>query len=240
MSQLSVANDDLQNVLLNSGSAIVMVGPDFHIRRFSAAAQKLLGLIPADIGRPIAYLRNVVSGRDIERIAADAVASVAAREQRVRCLDGAWYFMKLVPYVTTDQMIRGLVVEFVKASPPAVAIESEPVHPSAAQVLSMVPHPLMLIDRNINLVWANRAFFETFAVGPGSLGRPVAEAWGNPSDPAELWVFLEDLVEGKSPRDILLEHPFGRTTDQPVRLTGRIVPFDGDRAAIAMVFIVGV
>jgi two-component system CheB/CheR fusion protein len=131
MNQLSVANDDLQNVLLNSAGAMVLVGPDFRIRRFSSVAEKLLSLIPGDIGRPIAYLRNVISGRDIEQVATEAVSSVAAREQRVRCLDGSWYLMKMVPYVTTDQMIRGLVIEFLKTTPPAATQEPEPVPPPA-------------------------------------------------------------------------------------------------------------
>ena len=34
----------------------------------------------------------------------------------------------------------------------------------------------MLLDRQMHLVWANRAFFEVFGVEPGALGRPVAEA----------------------------------------------------------------
>jgi two-component system, chemotaxis family, CheB/CheR fusion protein len=240
MGQLSVANDDLQNVLLNGNLALVMVGPDFHIRRFSSAAEKLLGLIPADIGRPVTYLRNMISGRDIERVAADAVASVASRELRVRCLDGSWYMMKLVPYVTADQIIRGLVLEFVKAAPPAPTADDDPLEPSAAQALSLVPQPLVVIDRRLQLVWANRALFETFAVGPASLGRPIAEAWGHSSEPPELWIFLEDLVEGRSPRDILVEHPFARTSEQPVRLTGRVLPSEAERAALAVVFIVAV
>jgi PAS domain-containing protein len=145
-----------------------------------------------------------------------------------------------VPYLTADQMIRGLVLEFVKTNAPAATIDSDPLHPAAASVLALMPQPLVMINRQLQMVWANRAIFETFAVGPGSLGRPFAEAWGSPSEPAELWIYLEDLVSEKSPRDILIEHPFGRSTAQPVRLTGRMVPAEGDRAALAMVLIVAV
>ena len=240
MAQLSVANDDLQNVLLSTSGVVVVIGSDFRIRRFSWAAEKLLSLVPADIGRPVAYLRSVISGRDIEELASEAVTSVAAREQRVRCLDGSWYVMKMVPYVTADQMIRGLVLEFVKSAPPAAAVEPDQLHPLAAQVLSTVPHPLMLLDRQFRLVWSNLAFFEAFALGPRVWGQPLAEAWGSPSEPAELWAFLEQLVSGQSPRDILLEHPFGRTADWPMRFTGRMVPSESDRVVLAMVFMVAV
>ena len=34
-----------------------MVGPDLRIRRFTPMAEKLLNLIPADIGRPISDIK---------------------------------------------------------------------------------------------------------------------------------------------------------------------------------------
>ena len=238
MAQLTLANDDLQNVLLGGSTAIVIVGADLRIRRFSAAAEKLLSLIPADVGRPIAYLRNVMSGRDIEQLGSEVMASVAACERRVRCLDGSWYLMKMVPYITGDQMIRGLVLELIKTKPPAATTEGQDdaVHPLAQQVLSTVPDPLMLLDRRLHLVWANRAFFEAFAVGPDALGRPIAEAWGSTSEPPELWAFLEEMQSGRAVRDILIERPFGRETDQPMRFIGRLVPADADEAPLTAVY----
>jgi two-component system CheB/CheR fusion protein len=240
MLQLSVANDDLQNVLLSSHGAIVILGSDLRIRRFSQAAEKLLSLIPGDVGRPIGYLRNVVSGRDIDQLAADAMSTVSPREQRVRCFDGFWYMMRMVPYVTADQMIRGLVLEFVRTTAPNATPEYEPITPVTAQVLSAIPQALMLIDRQLNLVWANRPFFETFSVGAEIMGTPLAEAFSAASEPAELWAFLEALVAGGDARDVLVDHPFGRTTEQPMRFSGRVVRFDTDRAFLAVVFVVPV
>jgi two-component system CheB/CheR fusion protein len=236
MAQLSAVNDDLRNVMLSGSSLTVIIGADLRIRRFSAAAEKLLSLIPGDVGRPIGYLRNVMSSRDIEQIAADALASVTTREQRVRCVDGSWYLMRMMPYVTMDHMIRGLVVELVKTTPPAAAAEGGEMPLRAEQVLSVFPQPLMLLDRHVRLVWANRAFFEAFGVGPGTLGRPLVEAWGNPNQPAELWSFLEEIASGKVAGDVVIDHPFGRADDRPMRFVGRIVPSEGERSALALVF----
>jgi two-component system CheB/CheR fusion protein len=233
--QLSVANDDLQNVLLLSSAAVLIVDPDLRIRRFSSAAEKLLNLIPGDVGRPIGYLRNVMSARDVEHIAAQAIESVSVREQRVRAIDGAWYLMRLAPYRTADHAIRGLVVEFSKTSPPAAVSEGPDLSPLGEQLLSVLPHALMILDRRLTLGWANRAFFETFAVGPSALGRPLTEAWGSPSPPPELWAFLEDLVAGNPVRDVLIEHPFGRGGDRPMRFCGRLVRGESESAAAVLV-----
>jgi two-component system CheB/CheR fusion protein len=236
MAQLSIANDDLHNVLLNGTSAIVIVGADLRLRRFSSMAEKLLSLIPGDVGRPIAYLRNVMSARDVEQVASEALSSITVREQRVRCIDGSWYFLKIIPYVTADHMIRGLVLEFVRTAPPSATADVEPLHPLAKHVLSVLPQPLMLLDRQLRLVWANRAFFEAFSVGPAALGRPLSEAWGSTTEPADLWVFLEELSAGRSPRDLVIEHPFGRVSGRPMCLSGRIVPSEGDHPALSLVF----
>lgn len=235
MAQLSVANDDLHNVLMNSSASTVIVGPDLRIRRFSTAAEKLLSLIPGDVGRPIASLRNVISARDIEQIADEVIASIAVHEQRVRCTDGSWYRMKMVPYVTADHVVRGVVLEFTKTVPPA-GIHGDEVHPLARAVLSTLPQAIMLVDRRLHLVWANRSFFEAFAVSPGSLGRPIAEAWGSTTEPAELWAFLHELVSGRPARDVLLEHPFGRAAERPTRFSGKAVASEGDRSSLAAVF----
>ncbi len=235
MAQLSVANDDLQNIMTTTGGVLVIVGPDLRIRRFSIAAEQLLNLIPGDVGRPIAYLRNVVSSRDIEQTAAETISTVATREQRVRCIDGSWYTMKMSPYISTDHAIRGLVLELSKTISPAKAGEAEDVPLLAQQVLSTLAQPVMLMDKQLRLVWANRTFFEAFSVDPSALGRPIAEAWRSGPEPTDLWGFLEEVVSGRVARDVLVEHPFGRPGDRPMRFTGRVVPSDSGRQLIAVV-----
>ncbi len=198
MAQLTIANDDLQNVLAYTTPAIVIAGHDLRIRAFSATAERLLSLIPGDVGRPITYLRNVLSTRDIEQLASEAIDTVTSREQRVRGIDGFWYMMKMMPYRTADHAIRGLVVELIRTSAP-VAVGPEPVPVPAQHALAALPFPAMLVDRQLQLVWANRDFFETFSVAPSALGRPLAEAWGSTTEPAELWGFLDEVLSGIAP-----------------------------------------
>jgi len=114
------------------------------------------------------------------------------------------------------------------------------VPPYAQEVLATFPEPVMFLDAQLHLVWANRILFETFGVGPGTLGRPLAEAWGSTSDPVELWAFLEELIGGRSPRDVLIDHPFGQVREQPTRFTGRLVPATPERPLLAAVYMRGV
>jgi two-component system CheB/CheR fusion protein len=236
MGQLGLTNDDLQNVLLNTTGAIVIAGADLRIRRFSAGAEKLLNLIPGDVGRPIAYLRNVMSASDIEQVASDAMSSVSAREQRVRCIDGSWYLMKMAPYLTSEHMIRGLVLEFVSTAGPAAIADGVDLPPIAQQVLSALPYALILVDRTLRLVWANKVFFDAFSVSPSSLGQPLATVWGSAKEPL-LWAFLEDLLAGRPVRDVVVDHPFGRSSERPMGFSGKLVLSDGVHAGFACIAI---
>ena len=64
--ELFQANNDLNNLLTAVQIAIVMLGPDLSIRRFNPAAQEMLNLIPADLGRPIGDIRLKVEVPDLE------------------------------------------------------------------------------------------------------------------------------------------------------------------------------
>ncbi len=66
--ELFQANNDLNNLLTAVQIAIVMLGPDLRIRRFNPAAQEMLNLIPADLGRPIGDIRLKVEVPDLERL----------------------------------------------------------------------------------------------------------------------------------------------------------------------------
>lgn len=58
-------------------------------------------------------------------------------------------------------------------------------------------------------------------MGPGSLGRPLSEVWGQ--EPENLWLFVEEVASGRDTRDVLIEHPAGRASDRAMRFSGRLV-----------------
>ena len=139
----------------------------------------------------------------------------------------------MVPYLTTDRTIRGLIAEFTKTTPPERTLEVAAVPPLAQQVLSTLPEPIMLINGQLQLVWANRAFFETFAVGPAALGQPLADAWEK--EPSEIWGFLGELVAGRPVSNLHVARPFGRPAERKMRLTGRVVPAEDGRPLLTVV-----
>jgi two-component system, chemotaxis family, CheB/CheR fusion protein len=119
--ELNRANNDLNNLFGSLQMAIVMVGQDLRIRRFTPTAEKLFNLISSDIGRPVGDIKLNLDVADLPRLLAEAIDQVTARELEVRDAAGRWYLLRIRPYRTLDNRIDGAVVvlfdiNFVKES----------------------------------------------------------------------------------------------------------------------------
>ena len=111
--ELFQANNDLNNLLTAVQIAIVMLGPDLRIRRFNPAAQEMLNLIPADLGRPIGDIRLKVEVPDLERVIQEVMNTLNIKELEVQDREGRWYSLRLRPYRTSDNKIDGVVLALV-------------------------------------------------------------------------------------------------------------------------------
>jgi two-component system CheB/CheR fusion protein len=110
--ELTVANNDLLNLLDNVNIPVVIVGNDLHIRRFTPLAQKLLNLLSTDVGRRLSEIRPNVQVEDIGKLALETIESMVSRELEVQDTEGHWYLMRVRPYKTWDNKIDGAVVTF--------------------------------------------------------------------------------------------------------------------------------
>jgi two-component system CheB/CheR fusion protein len=108
--ELSKVNSDLSNLLSSVNIPIVMVGNDFRIRRFTPMAEKVMNLIPSDIGRPITDIKPNVKTPDLKQSIQRVIDSLEIQEFRVEDNDGRWYSMKVRPYRTLDNKIDGVVM----------------------------------------------------------------------------------------------------------------------------------
>ena len=111
--ELSQLSDDWTNLLSGLNIPIVMLGKDRRIRRFTAPAEKLLNLIPSDIGRLISNIRPNVKIPDIDKLISEVIDHVVQKEVEVQDREGRWYSMRMRPYRTADNRIDGLLMIFI-------------------------------------------------------------------------------------------------------------------------------
>jgi two-component system, chemotaxis family, CheB/CheR fusion protein len=164
MGELSQSNDDLHNVLAGVDNAVVIVGMDFKIRRFTVAAERLFHLMPADIGRKIGFLDPFLgTAATLEPKVSGVIQNLSVFEQDLQAANKRWYLLRITPYKTQDHAIRGALISFIDIDVRKRAEEiMKDVGSYADKFLGAINHPLVMLDRRYRVVWANEAFYRSF------------------------------------------------------------------------------
>ena len=89
--ELGRANNDLVNLLAAVHIAIVLVGRDLRIRRFTPIAEKVFNLIPTDVGRPIGDIKPNLADPDLAELITRVIDTLTPLESQIQDKDGRWY-----------------------------------------------------------------------------------------------------------------------------------------------------
>jgi two-component system CheB/CheR fusion protein len=111
--ELGRLNSDLVNILSSVTIPIVIVDPDLRIRRFTGIANRVLNVVPTDIGRSILDIRWKIVLEDIERVLLGVIGTLSPWEGDVQDQDGHWYSVRVLPYRSIDDTIDGAVLAFI-------------------------------------------------------------------------------------------------------------------------------
>jgi two-component system CheB/CheR fusion protein len=101
--ELTEVNNDLTNLLRSVNIPIVMVDRSLRIRRFTPGAQRILKLIPADVGRSITDLRADVEIPELERLISEVMETLSTKEVELQDRQGHWFGLQIRPYENRRQ-----------------------------------------------------------------------------------------------------------------------------------------
>jgi len=108
--EITQVNADLTNVLGSIEIAIVTVGGDLMIRRFTAEAQKYLALIPSDVGRPLANINPTIEIPDFQSLVLQVISSQRPVQRALTGAQGQHLQMRILPNRTSDHQTDGAVI----------------------------------------------------------------------------------------------------------------------------------
>ena len=111
--ELALANDDFNNLLTSVNIPIVILGSDLRIRRANAPAERLLNLLPTDIGRSFSDLKLNIDAPTLISDIAEVIDTVSPRDADIRDNLGHWWSNWIRPYRTADNRIEGVVISFI-------------------------------------------------------------------------------------------------------------------------------
>jgi two-component system CheB/CheR fusion protein len=245
--QLSRANSDLLNLLGSVQIAIVMVASDLRIRRFTPMAEKVLNLIPTDVGRPIGDIKPNIDAPDLEQMISEAIDTVTPKEREVLGRDGRWYILRVRPYKNVDNRIDGAVLALFDTSASArVARQLEAAHAAASDgaaaaddarqvtdaVVTAIARPVMVLDEDQVVRLVNEPFVRMFALGSEQLiGRSMRDLSPSDSPLRRALHELRHVLAGESVRSearLSLSSGDGHNRDVTLTATRSIAPVDGE------------
>ena len=108
--ELNRANDDVINLINSLDAAIVIIGADLRIRRFTSAAQKALHVLSSDIGRPIREVKLSLPIPDVEATIRGVIETLVQKELAVQDRQGRWFSLRIRPYKTAENKIDGVLL----------------------------------------------------------------------------------------------------------------------------------
>jgi two-component system CheB/CheR fusion protein len=171
--ELSLANSDLINLLGNVNIPVVMVGNDLRIRRFTPPAQKLLNLIPTDIGRRLQEIRPNLDVENIETTVQSTIENATLSELEVHEKDGSWYLMRVRPYKTWEHKIDGAVISFQDIDDLKRSVNAT--RDYADMLIENAREAIVIADSNLRISSANPAFYRMFGLKQNGKGKGLDE-----------------------------------------------------------------
>jgi two-component system CheB/CheR fusion protein len=115
--EVTQANNDLTNLFGSIDVAVLMIGSDFTIRRFTQQAQKFLGLIPGDVGRPFLNINPPIEIPGFQAMVLQVISNRQPVDKEIKDQAGNRYQLRILPYRTFENKIDGAVITIVHFPP---------------------------------------------------------------------------------------------------------------------------
>ena len=211
--ELSRANDDMQNLLNSTDIAVLFLDRNLCIKRFTRQATKIFNLISTDIGRPIS---DLVAKLHYDELASDArmvLTTLVFREREVRGSDSTWYYVRILPYRTAENVIDGLVLTFVDISKVRSLEASES---GLLAALSGAPFLALGQDHELKITWAYAPPLGTD--GQRIVGKTDLDLWAPAEAEPVMLLKRKVLATGQGIREQVKLTVAGRATIQDLHI----------------------
>jgi two-component system CheB/CheR fusion protein len=111
--EITQVNTDLTNLVGSIEIAVVMIGSDLTVRRFTPEAQKFLGLISTDVGRPLLNIHPSLEIPEFEAVVKEVMSALKPIDKVLTDRDNNRFLMRILPCRTLENKIDGAVITII-------------------------------------------------------------------------------------------------------------------------------
>lgn len=182
------------------------------------------------MGRSLGDIVPSINYPDLVDDIQQVIEKVAYKEKEVNNSQGQWYKVRIMPYKTSKNVIDGATITFQDISHMKnIQKKIQSALHYAEDIINTVREPLLVLDRNLMVISANKSYYETF-----NLKKSLTEGeklndigvgeWNIPS----LQKILIDILEVNSEmNDFEFEHDFKDVGHKKMLLNARRI-YRGD------------
>lgn len=113
LDELTMMTNDLSNFLSSTMIGILFVDSKLNIRKFTEYVGREFQLMEHDVGRPIQIFAHSFPDEEIEKDCQTVLKDLVSIDREVTAMNGRFYTLRIAPYRTTENNIRGLVITII-------------------------------------------------------------------------------------------------------------------------------
>ena len=149
ITELTEANNDLDNLLQNTRVATLFIDENQDIRRFTPETAQIFRIMDHDIGRPISHLMHVIADIELMDLIREVEQYSQPVEMDIRTVEGHPYLLRIYPYQVAPNTFAGMVITFIDISKLSQAqLELDQNIKILGSLINSIPDGYILIDDN--------------------------------------------------------------------------------------------
>jgi PAS domain S-box-containing protein len=176
---------------------IIVISRDCSIARINRAATTVLGLKVTDVGRRV--IDSLPGVEHLERICARVIADGAPHRMETRDNDRS-FLLRIAPYTGKDRQVAGSVLAFTNITAFRASIDQAIYEREYTKaILNAVIDPLVVLDTELNIQTANRAFYTLFGLSRDQTqGIPIRTVGSKEWETSEAWEAIETTLSNQA------------------------------------------
>lgn len=111
--ELTELNNDMDNLLSSTRIGVIFLDTELKVRKFTPSITHEINLMETDVGRPISHISFNIKHENILGDCREVLNTLIPIEREVQNEEGKWLLLRILPYRTDDNAIKGVVLTFV-------------------------------------------------------------------------------------------------------------------------------
>jgi two-component system CheB/CheR fusion protein len=190
-------------------------------------------LRPVDVDRPIHEIVSNLVYPDLIKDLSKVIETLVPKKIEIQSKNGDWYLVRILPYRTSDNVIKGVVMTCIDIAEihtqkdviDSLRRELELSRQFTQDVIEKARLPLVVLDAQLKVLSANRAFALFYKVGAQDIeGKSFFELGSRQWDISRVRQFFQRVLEGQSVAHVELEPAFEHAGPKRVVLIAAPAP----------------